>query len=214
MATKRIAPANSGVSYGDDACSIARDAKPKEGRLDKALTKLGGSGLRALLASASPASARAAAYTHYIACGLSQNAKPAHLCQKGRQKGAFFRSNRADVFYTSASSSRPRKTSAPPSRKQTGVLYVNKITSNIPGKHRVSWFVGANGSAPSSSPSPGSGAWHLGFDTATADTPSPRLRGRGAPRGLLGSPRGAGRSTPTRCLGEVERAVARRRRLG
>jgi hypothetical protein len=54
----------------------------------------------ALLASAAPASAQGAAFKHYIACGLSQSAKPAHLCQKARKKGAFFRSNKADVFYT------------------------------------------------------------------------------------------------------------------
>ena len=54
----------------------------------------------ALLASAAPASASAAAYRHYVACGVSQNAKPAHLCQKKRKKGAFFHSNKGDVFYT------------------------------------------------------------------------------------------------------------------
>ena len=44
--------------------------------------------------------ASAAAYKHYVACGVSQNAKPAHLCQKGRKKGAFFKSLKADVFYS------------------------------------------------------------------------------------------------------------------
>ena len=29
-----------------------------------------------------------------------QNAKPAHVCQKARKKGAFFSSINADVFYT------------------------------------------------------------------------------------------------------------------
>jgi ABC-type sugar transport system substrate-binding protein len=96
----------------------------------------------ALLASAVPASAGAAAYRHYVACGLSQNAKPAHLCQKGRKKGAFFRSNRADVFYTVCVKFPTKKNlCAPKQEAKQGVLYVNKITSNIPGKHRVSWFV-------------------------------------------------------------------------
>ena len=55
----------------------------------------------ALLASAAPASAKkSAAFKHYVACGLSQNAKPSHVCQKARDKGAFFRSNKRDVFYT------------------------------------------------------------------------------------------------------------------
>ena len=96
----------------------------------------------ALAASAVPASAGAAAYRHYVACGLSQNAKPAHLCQKGRKKGAFFRSNRTDVFYTVCVKFPTKKNlCAPKQEAKQGVLYVNKITSNIPGKHRVSWFV-------------------------------------------------------------------------
>jgi hypothetical protein len=96
----------------------------------------------ALVASALPASAGAAAYRHYVACGLSQNAKPSHLCQKGRKKGAFFRSNRADVFYTVCVKFPSKKNlCAPKQEAKQGTLYVNKITSNIPGKHRVTWFV-------------------------------------------------------------------------
>lgn len=109
----------------------------------KALTKLAATGLAiALLASASAASAQGAAFKHYVACGLSQNAKPAHLCQKKRKKGAFFRSNRADVFYTVCVKFPTKKNlCAPKQEAKQGTLYVNKITSNIPGKHRVSWFV-------------------------------------------------------------------------
>jgi hypothetical protein len=96
----------------------------------------------ALLASAAPAPAGAAAYRHYVACGLSQNAKPAHVCQKARKKGAFFRSNRADVFYTVCVKFPTRKNlCAPKQEAKQGTLYVNKITSNIPGAHRVTWFV-------------------------------------------------------------------------
>lgn len=96
----------------------------------------------ALLAMA-PASASAAAYSHYVACGITQNAKPAHLCQKGRKKGAFFRSNAATVFYTVCVKF-PKKEKPLCADKQEavqGTLYVNKITSNIPGEHVVSWFV-------------------------------------------------------------------------
>lgn len=96
----------------------------------------------ALLVSASPASAKSAAYKHYVACGLSQKAKPAHICQKSRKKGAFFRSNRGDVFYTVCVKFPTKKNLCAPKQKaEKGTLYVNKITSNIPGKHRVSWFV-------------------------------------------------------------------------
>lgn len=96
----------------------------------------------ALLASAAPATAQGAAFKHYVACGLSQKAKPAHICQKPRKKGAFFRSNRADVFYTVCVKFPTKKNLCAPKQEAVqGTLYVNKITSNIPGKHRVSWFV-------------------------------------------------------------------------
>lgn len=97
----------------------------------------------ALLVGAAPAAAaKGSAYTHYVACGLSQNAKPAHLCQKGRRKGAFFRSNRADVFYSVCVKFPGKKNLCRPKQEaKKGQLYVNKITSTIPGKHRVTWFV-------------------------------------------------------------------------
>jgi hypothetical protein len=96
----------------------------------------------ALLASAVAATAQGAAFRHYVACGLSQKAKPSHLCQKPRDKGAFFRSNRADVSYTVCVKFPTKKNlCAPKQEADRGTLYVNKISSNIPGRHRVSWFV-------------------------------------------------------------------------
>jgi hypothetical protein len=96
----------------------------------------------AVLAGAAPVTAQGAAYKHYVACGLSQKAKPSHLCQKPRKKGAFFRSNNADVFYTVCVKFPTKKNLCAPKQKaEKGTLYVNKITSNIPGKHRVTWFV-------------------------------------------------------------------------
>lgn len=96
----------------------------------------------ALLAGAVPATAQGAAFKHYVACGLSQKAKPSHLCQKPRKKGAFFRSNNADVFYTVCVKFPTKKNlCAPKQEAKQGTLYVNKITTNIPGKHRVTWFV-------------------------------------------------------------------------
>ena len=95
----------------------------------------------ALLAMA-PGSASAAAYSHYVACGVSQNAKRAHVCQKARKKGAFFRSNNATVFYTVCVKFPTKKNLCAEKQEAVqGTLYVNKITSNIPGKHVVSWFV-------------------------------------------------------------------------
>jgi hypothetical protein len=99
-----------------------------------------------LLATAVPATAGAAAYKHYVGCGLSRNAKPAHACPKKAKKGAFFESTKKAVYYsvcvrfpsgkTLCANHQPQK-EAP----EEGTLYVNKITSTIPGKHVVSWFV-------------------------------------------------------------------------
>jgi len=96
----------------------------------------------ALLASAAPASAGAAAYKHYVACGVSQNATPKHKCPKKAKKGAFFKSLNGDVSYSVCVKFPTGKNICAKAQPATqGTLYVNKITSNIPGKHRVSWFV-------------------------------------------------------------------------
>jgi ABC-type sugar transport system substrate-binding protein len=96
----------------------------------------------ALLASAAPASAQGAAYRHYVACGVSQNAKPSHSCPKPSKKGAFFKSTKADVFYSVCVKFPTGKNLCAKAQKATqGTLYVNKVTTNIPGKHQVSWFV-------------------------------------------------------------------------
>lgn len=89
-----------------------------------------------------PTVSKPAAYKHYVACGLSENAKPSHVCQKKRKKGAFFRSNFADVSYTVCVKFPTGKNLCADKQEATkGELYVNKITSNIPGKHKVTWFV-------------------------------------------------------------------------
>jgi hypothetical protein len=96
----------------------------------------------ALLASAVPASADAAAYRYYVACGVTENAKPAHECSKASKKGAFFRSLNGDVDYSICVKFPTGKNiCAKAQLAKQGTLYFNKITSNIPGKHRVSWFV-------------------------------------------------------------------------
>jgi hypothetical protein len=96
----------------------------------------------ALLASVATAAAGAAAYKHYVACGVSQNATPKHKCPKKSKKGAFFKSLKADVDYSVCVKFPTGKNICAKAQPATqGTLYVNKITSNIPGKHRVSWFV-------------------------------------------------------------------------
>jgi hypothetical protein len=111
-------------------------------------------GTALLLAAAVPSVAGAAAFRHYVACGASQNAKPSHACPKRSKKGAFFRSNRGAACRDPAGNSvrcvyykvcirfpNGRNLCANHQQAIKGTLYVNKITSNVPGKHRVTWFV-------------------------------------------------------------------------
>lgn len=95
-----------------------------------------------LLASAVPATAGAAAYKHYVGCGISRNAKPAHACPQGSKKGAFFKSLKGDVSYSvCVDFPGPKNLCAKAQPATEGTLYVNKITSTQPGKHRVTWYV-------------------------------------------------------------------------
>jgi hypothetical protein len=95
-----------------------------------------------LLATAVPATAGAAAYKHYVGCGVSRNAKPAHVCPKKAKKGAFFKSFNGTVVYSvCVRFPSGRNLCAHAQEAEEGTLYVNKITSTIPGRHVVSWFV-------------------------------------------------------------------------
>jgi hypothetical protein len=95
-----------------------------------------------LLASASLASAAGPAFQHYVACGLSRKADAAHVCPKASKKGAFFKSLQGNVTYTVCVKFPSGKNlCAKAQEAKTGTLYVNKVTSTIPGRHIVSWFV-------------------------------------------------------------------------
>ena len=95
-----------------------------------------------LLAVMMPATASAAAYKHYIGCGVSKNAKPAHACPKKAKKGAFFKSLNGEVAYTVCVKFPSGKNLCAQSQEaEQGTLYVNKITSTIVGRHVVSWYV-------------------------------------------------------------------------
>ncbi len=96
----------------------------------------------ALLVSAVPALAGAPAYKHYVACSLTEDAKPSHVCSKASKKAAFFKSLNGDVNYRVCVKFPTGKGICAQSQPaKQGALYFNKITSNIPGKHRVTWFV-------------------------------------------------------------------------
>ncbi len=96
-----------------------------------------------LLAVAVPATAGAAAYKHYVGCGRDiEHAKQAHVCAKTEAKGAYFKSFSGNVIYSICVKFPSGKNlCAQAQEAKEGILYVNKITSTIPGRHVVSWFV-------------------------------------------------------------------------
>ena len=95
-----------------------------------------------LTLAAAPSPAGAAAYRHYVACGVGKKAAPSHRCAAGAKKGAFFKSNRGDVRYTVCLRlPAGRSLCAKGQSAEQGVLYVNRITSTVRGKHRIAWFV-------------------------------------------------------------------------
>jgi hypothetical protein len=86
--------------------------------------------------------AKAKPYTVYVACGVTGNAKPAHSCARGSKKAAFFRSNLADVHYkVCVRFPTGTRLCAPAQGAPKGSLRVNPITSTMPGRHKVTWFV-------------------------------------------------------------------------
>jgi len=96
-----------------------------------------------LLIGVGSSSAGTPAFKHYIACGLSRKAKPAHVCPVNSKKGAFFKSLKGDVKYTVCVKF-PKKEhlcTEQPQEAEQGTLYVNKITSTSVGRHQVIWFV-------------------------------------------------------------------------
>jgi hypothetical protein len=95
-----------------------------------------------LLATMVPATASAAAFEHYVACGVSKKAKRSHSCPKKAKKGAFFKSLNGTVSYTVCVKFPSGKNlCAQAQEAQEETLYVNKITSTIVGRHVVSWYV-------------------------------------------------------------------------
>ena len=118
----------------------------------KGLKVLGGAlVVVAMLAALIPATSGAApqtqkgagpAFRHYIGCGISRNAKPASVCPRKSKKGAFFKSLQGNVVYSVCVKFPSGKNlCAKAQEANKGTLYVNKITSTIPGRHVVSWFV-------------------------------------------------------------------------
>ena len=95
----------------------------------------------ALLASAAAATAatkRSATPSSTTSPAASpKTPKPAHICQKPRKKGAFFRSNRRRrLLHVCVKFPTKKNLCAPKQEAKQGTLYVNKITSTSPAGTR------------------------------------------------------------------------------
>ena len=125
-----------------------------------------------LLAGAVTASASTAAYKHYIGCGISRNATPSHVCPKKAKKGAFFKSLKGDVNYSVCVKFPSGKNlCAQAQEAKKGTLYVNKVTSTIPGRQLSRCC-----SCASTSTRPGFTWWPSPWAATSPPQPSARPR--------------------------------------
>lgn len=74
----------------------------------------------------------------YVACGLSEYARPARECPHRSKVGAFIRANR-ELLYTVCVRFPTGRRVCTEQVAQAGVLYVNRVTTNIVGWHKVVW---------------------------------------------------------------------------
>jgi len=95
-----------------------------------------------LMAMSLAASASAATYTTYVGCSISQFAAPSHVCQIGDSPGVFFESTETDVEYeVCVTFPEATEICAEEQGAEAGVLYVNEVTTEIPGNHLATWYV-------------------------------------------------------------------------
>lgn len=80
-------------------------------------------------------------YRAYVACGLSRYADPAHECGHRSRPGAFFRSSVSTTYTVCVKFPTKRSLCVHGQEAEAGITYVNKITTSITGRHRVTWFV-------------------------------------------------------------------------
>jgi hypothetical protein len=80
----------------------------------------------------------------YGGCGVTESTTPSHLCHRGDELGAFFKSDLASVVYSVCVKFPTGKSICAASQEAAAeTLYVNKITSNIVGPTTITWSVGS-----------------------------------------------------------------------
>lgn len=78
-------------------------------------------------------------FTAYVACGLSRNARASSSCGSKQKIGAFFKSTKTVTYKVCVKFPNGKSLCARKQRAEGGVLYVNKITGAMPGRHKVTW---------------------------------------------------------------------------
>jgi hypothetical protein len=89
-----------------------------------------------------PSTAFGADYVAYVGCSPFASAAPSHVCEVGDEPGAFFESPEAEVEYEACVTFPTADVlCAEEQPAEEGVLYVNTITSELPGDYLVNWYV-------------------------------------------------------------------------
>ncbi len=96
-------------------------------------------GVCVAMISASPANA--ASYSTFVGCSVSASAVPSHICHIGDEPGAFFESDTEVEYDVCVDFPGAETICADEQEAEADVLYVNAITTNIPGNHLVTWYV-------------------------------------------------------------------------
>jgi len=78
--------------------------------------------------------------TAYVACGLSRSAPRARECPHRSNVGAFFKSSQELTYSVCVTFPSGRRLCAEEQAALAGVLYVNKVTSNVTGWHKITWY--------------------------------------------------------------------------
>lgn len=90
---------------------------------------------------AHPPSAAAEDFEMYVGCSRTAQASPSHTCMIGDQPGAFFRARTSVEYEICVDFPSERRLCASGQQTSANELFVNSITTRIPGLHEVTWIV-------------------------------------------------------------------------
>jgi hypothetical protein len=88
-----------------------------------------------------PASSPGANVVTYVGCSSTAEAPPSHVCRLGDEPGAFFESETEVEYEVCVTFPNAETLCAEEEIAEAETLYVNTITSNLPGEHLVTWYI-------------------------------------------------------------------------